>query len=135
MKIGINLVEDSKCDEEFIKIINDVLNEVKIEEINIKDIMSKYIYIKIIYDVYKDKKGELVKMLIENIYKEKNMYRNLLYLVILYGIEFEIGEINILKLMGYVIYKIFRYLELFKLRYFDLVYYYWLEECCRYLFK
>lgn len=135
LKTGINLVEDSKCDEEFIKIINDVLNEAKIEEINIKDTTSKYIYIKIIYDVYKDKKGELAKMLIENIYKEKNMYRNLLHLAISYGIEFETGEINTLKSMGHVIHKIFRYSEPFKPRYSDLVYYYWLEECCRYLFK
>ena len=135
LKSGISLLEDNQYNEEFKKIINNLLNESKIEEINIHDTTSKYIYIKIIYDIYNDDKDELKKILIENIYKEETLYKSLLRLAISYGIKYETGDINTLKSMGRVMKSIFNRQEQSKPRYSDLVYYYWLEECCRYLFK
>lgn len=49
--------------------------------------------------------------------------------------EFETGKVNTLKYMNRVINHIFNSYNPRKPRYSDLVYYYWIEECCRYLFK
>ncbi|NFN03782.1 hypothetical protein FDB50_03270 [Clostridium botulinum] len=135
LKSGIKLVEDETYNKEFRTIITNVLQDLDIEEVNIHDTTSKYIYIKMLYDIYEDRTDEAKKMFIDYIYKERNLYRQLLSSAIAYSTEFETGKVNTLKYMNRVINHIFNSYNPRKPRYSDLVYYYWIEECCRYLFK
>ncbi|SFC13958.1 GIY-YIG nuclease family protein [Clostridium uliginosum] len=132
---GMKLLQEEFKDTEFRKILGKVINDLKMDEIDINDSVSKYMYIKMIYDIYNDEKNELKKILIDNIYKEKELYDDLLNLSISYAIEYDTSEKNTLKSMDMVINEIFGKQFQFKPRYSDLVYYYWLEESCRYLFK
>lgn len=122
--------EENPKSEEFRKIIKNN----KFGECNINEATKKWIYIKVMYDIYNDSEFKIGKTVLNYICKYEYANKDLLKLAIPFATEFGTAKINTLKDISSIVHDALRYDE-FKPSYCDYAYYYILEETVRYLFK
>ncbi|MCQ2012340.1 GIY-YIG nuclease family protein [Clostridium butyricum] len=122
--------EDNPKNEEFRRIMKNN----KFDEVNINEATKKWMYIKVIYDIYNDSDFNIGKTVLNYICKYEYAYKDLLKLAIPFSVEFGTGKVNTLKDISSIVDAAFRYNE-FKPSYCDYAYYYMLGETVRYLFK